>query len=1343
MTVQSGGEKNLLFPTSPTSRRTSKARSDHSYSSDVRPRSTTSSFRSTRSRSSRSYASSTAGSSTNSRSFISPSSPETPAKRWINWMSRAALSDWVPYSIFFTAALIRFLVALGGYSGEGSPPMHGDFEAQRHWMEITLHLPRSEWYYYDLPYWGLDYPPLTAYHSFLTGLIGQAIDPTWFALESSRGAETEGLKAFMRASVVGWEIAVWWTALAAWIYGTKRSSGSRRSKQLVLLVLLLLPPLILVDHGHFQYNTVMLGLALWTFVLLRAGRDSLACVVFVCSLCFKQMALYWAPAVGIWLVGKCWHLGGSQGLRLFVNLAVVTTLSFAVILGPFAYPHMDLAQVAHRVFPFARGIFEDKVANFWCATNTFIKWRSILPESFLPPLSLILTSLALLPSTVHFLYLAHTSPPGTDLRAFIPLLAGHGALSFFLFSFQVHEKTVLIPLLGVWMWMTDEETDGGALDWGVFWNNVAVFSMWPLLKRDGQILQYVLLTAFWNYLMGSFDRRMYKSPRPLLKFISMTTYPSILALHLAEYLLPPPIDKPDLYVVLNAVLCFSLFALGWLAGLKKMVKAGWAVGVMTQRYSKTSMSFSPTVQALIDEFHPPLSPTLIATISYDHDHTDPTSLLPVRETLQALASDTILSSDSNLDPDAESDAGNSARKYGIDELVNDVDGWSLDGSTKSDESSERTSASPKDNTPLGLLKAWFPSSSEEYLAEALAENPTDDLSQVVENLLSLEAIREAEERGSWGELDLELERELDLERELELGLEYEMDNAPVSTWDFMTQEERDESWMMGTSRPSTPMFADAFASDFTIVSKKKVNKKAKATTVVGSTRGDLTKQKKATVVPLASPITRPKSSAVRTEPGGKKKMVLLNRWDDFSTTSQTMSSLLSPFPQATPAFFVSYLHDPSYDTARSALLGSIDRILSELEPMEYPGIEFLMDVLFSSDDIGKNVEDGIQNRPAIEKVWQVCLGDFERAVDMWTILEGSKQRSIVKVSLDKPPQSRGRSSSETREEQEKVKDRKQIEVLPSVVAASESPAVSKPPSIKKSKPVLSKPAVQKSKPTGSTPTAPIVLTFPLVASTASKKNGSAPWSSSRPSSPLPRSAPGSRSNSPTRATAVIGESPSAFPLPSPIAKGTKARAQRTRTTAASVLAAPIGKLDQVAAGGFQSVEAKPAMNQTDVGLGFVGDYETLKRKELEALEKRKEALMQASRLFTSGSKSNRGGEVAGHYVEQARRYYDVSRRLALDVARAKLAMSNRVTPTWIDLHGLTAYQALRVVHERVQVWWTSGLSSTSHFSIVTGRGSHSAHGRSVLRPAVARSLVNDGWQISLGKEGMIVVIGAA
>lgn len=31
------------------------------------------------------------------------------------------------------------------FAGRHSPPMFGDFEAQRHWMEITVHLPLKQW----------------------------------------------------------------------------------------------------------------------------------------------------------------------------------------------------------------------------------------------------------------------------------------------------------------------------------------------------------------------------------------------------------------------------------------------------------------------------------------------------------------------------------------------------------------------------------------------------------------------------------------------------------------------------------------------------------------------------------------------------------------------------------------------------------------------------------------------------------------------------------------------------------------------------------------------------------------------------------------------------------------------------------------------------------------------------------------------------------------------------------------------------------------------------------------------------------------------------------------------
>lgn len=121
-------------------------------------------------------------------STLRSSRMESPARRWVRWMAKMGLKGWIVPSVVFMSLATRWIVGLGGYSGEShclfshaslnsehegmkSPPLFGDYEAQRHWMEITTHLSFSEWYSYDLLYWGLDYPPLTAYISWICGYM--------------------------------------------------------------------------------------------------------------------------------------------------------------------------------------------------------------------------------------------------------------------------------------------------------------------------------------------------------------------------------------------------------------------------------------------------------------------------------------------------------------------------------------------------------------------------------------------------------------------------------------------------------------------------------------------------------------------------------------------------------------------------------------------------------------------------------------------------------------------------------------------------------------------------------------------------------------------------------------------------------------------------------------------------------------------------------------------------------------------------------------------------------------------------------------------------------------------
>lgn len=168
--------------------------------------------------------------------------------------SRAAADALVPLLLLLFGVFLRLSTGLHFHSGEGKGPMFGDFEAQRHWVEITNHLDLDEWYMgkhedNDLQYWGLDYPPLTAYHSWLIGKIYYLLYPPWgndfFALRSSRG--NEDCKFFLRIVCLLSEIVVYFPACIFYCHKVlpARCTGSQRLLCLALLVCC--PPFVMID----------------------------------------------------------------------------------------------------------------------------------------------------------------------------------------------------------------------------------------------------------------------------------------------------------------------------------------------------------------------------------------------------------------------------------------------------------------------------------------------------------------------------------------------------------------------------------------------------------------------------------------------------------------------------------------------------------------------------------------------------------------------------------------------------------------------------------------------------------------------------------------------------------------------------------------------------------------------------------------------------------------------------------------------------------------------------------------------------------------------------------------
>jgi alpha-1,3-glucosyltransferase len=402
----------------------------------------------------------------------------------------------------------------------------------------------------------------------------------------------------MRATVLVSEYISYVPAIVIFLRRYTRLEGVNVWEGSIALVAILMQPgTVLIDHGHFQYNTVMLGFTAATLSSMVAGRPLWGCVFFVGALGFKQMALFYAPAVFAYLLGIC--LFPRVNIIRFLAIALTTAAAFAVLYLPFLlgvaydiytgvsfkglplpplmeslpinwdtsawyYPiALQMTQSIHRIFPFSRGLFEDKVANIWCTIHTFHKLHRY-PIELLQRLALLATSAAILPPCLIIFF-----QPRRQL-----LLLAFAAVSwgFFLCSYQVHEKNVLLPLLPMTLLLGGRD---GLLPstraWVGLANMLGVWTMFPLLKRDELRVPYFVISLLWAYLLGlppvSFSAYHEGSRSGLnlfSKIVHLNIYVVMVGWHIVEAFFLPPADKPDLWIVANAIVGTGGFCICYL-----------------------------------------------------------------------------------------------------------------------------------------------------------------------------------------------------------------------------------------------------------------------------------------------------------------------------------------------------------------------------------------------------------------------------------------------------------------------------------------------------------------------------------------------------------------------------------------------------------------------------------------------------------------------------------------------------------------------------------------------------------------------------------------------------------
>lgn len=504
-------------------------------------------------------------------------------------------------AIISSVVLLRILVGCHHHSGENNyhgkiDGFGGDYEAQRHWMEITYHLPIGRWYKYDLDYWGLDYPPLTAYVSYICGWLSHVlVGPETVALLTSKAYEEASHKSFMRATVLVLDVLVYFTAV--WVLAKRMEPRNVVHRLWVVGLALVQPSIILIDHGHFQYNTVALGLALWSFHFMTLPAAFANCIVgsilFCLALNFKQMALYYAPAVFAYLLGKCFaeqpnnNSKASLFFGRFLALGITVIATFAALWLPFVVFRSEgdtasesILQIVQRLFPFQRGLYEGKVSNLWCALSTKpLSFRRRVPERFQPICALVTTLSLCLPSgicafNVGRKYLTADTQP-QHLRSLLWAAAGT-SLSFFLASFQVHEKSILLPLAPVSLLVADAPLL-------CFWFSVtSAWTLWPLIETDRIQPAYFACVMIFSLVSSLYDRpfaalREHSRGNFAIgisvardigrsKWIYVTvlvSFAGMIGLHLAESIISPPVSLPDLFPVLWSIGGAGIFCLCW------------------------------------------------------------------------------------------------------------------------------------------------------------------------------------------------------------------------------------------------------------------------------------------------------------------------------------------------------------------------------------------------------------------------------------------------------------------------------------------------------------------------------------------------------------------------------------------------------------------------------------------------------------------------------------------------------------------------------------------------------------------------------------------------------------
>ena len=144
------------------------------------------------------------------------------------------------------------------------PAYHStDFDVHRNWMAITSTLPRSQWYVDATSEWTLDYPPLFAWFERVLGVGARMVEPAMLTVSA---------KPYASAAAVAYQRGTVMASDALLLYGAHRFVRAHASDSFAPILLSFCNAgLLLVDHIHFQYNGMLIGVLLLSIAEIRGA----------------------------------------------------------------------------------------------------------------------------------------------------------------------------------------------------------------------------------------------------------------------------------------------------------------------------------------------------------------------------------------------------------------------------------------------------------------------------------------------------------------------------------------------------------------------------------------------------------------------------------------------------------------------------------------------------------------------------------------------------------------------------------------------------------------------------------------------------------------------------------------------------------------------------------------------------------------------------------------------------------------------------------------------------------------------------------------------------------------